>query len=369
MDRFREDLRTTVICLIVVATASVTPAIAHGVQHALFAHNAGKLGGKPASAYGPSSGVNYSRVVVVAKKGGDFKSVQPALDSIQGTQANPALVWVAPGTYQGRVRMEPFVDIEGAGRRLTRLIASSASMKFKSYVVKGSDSASLRQLTVQNNGGGATSIGVFNQASSPSLTDLLIIANDGGTTSAAIYNRENLASPGITDVQASASGPSLAMGMYNNGGSTTVDTSSFVGGDPTNSAVAVGIRNTGFLTAFDTNVVAFQGSVVMGLQTGSGADPGAAKLVDSRMGARFGENRNRAASVDVAGSVLDVRHSAFRTFGGDTDPAALQVDTGAKAQVATSEIDGAPAVAGGGVYDCRLMYSFSGGVLNGCFET
>jgi hypothetical protein len=37
----RQDLRTAVIALVVVLTAGATPAIAHGVTHALFAHRAG----------------------------------------------------------------------------------------------------------------------------------------------------------------------------------------------------------------------------------------------------------------------------------------------------------------------------------------
>ncbi len=50
----------------------------------------------------------YARTVVVAKSRGDFTSVQAALNSITDAGSGKHyLVWVGPGTYNGRVQMKP----------------------------------------------------------------------------------------------------------------------------------------------------------------------------------------------------------------------------------------------------------------------
>ena len=65
-------------------------------------------------------GTAYQNVVIVAKSGGDFTSIQAALDNITDAGSNNRyLVWVAPGTYTERVTMKPYVDIEGAGELVT----------------------------------------------------------------------------------------------------------------------------------------------------------------------------------------------------------------------------------------------------------
>src|SRR5205823_7889565 len=52
----------------------------------------------------------YRNVVVVARSGGDYISVQKALNSItDNSPTNRYLVWVAPGTYTETVTMKPYV--------------------------------------------------------------------------------------------------------------------------------------------------------------------------------------------------------------------------------------------------------------------
>ena len=60
-------------------------------------------------------------VVVVAKSGGDYTSVQDALDNITASASNPYLIRVAPGVYTGTVDLESYVDIEGSGEGVTIL--------------------------------------------------------------------------------------------------------------------------------------------------------------------------------------------------------------------------------------------------------
>src|SRR3712207_8926658 len=60
--------------------------------------------------------------VVVAKSGGDFTTVQPAIDSItDASQAKRYLVYVAPGTYTGRVTMKSFVDLSRSEEHTSEL--------------------------------------------------------------------------------------------------------------------------------------------------------------------------------------------------------------------------------------------------------
>ena len=57
------------------------------------------------------SGSAYDNVVIVAQSGGDFTSIQAALDSIVDASAsNRYLVYVAPGVYTESVIMESFVE-------------------------------------------------------------------------------------------------------------------------------------------------------------------------------------------------------------------------------------------------------------------
>ncbi len=86
------------------------------------------------------------QIVIVAKSGRGFRSIQAALDSItDASEDNPYLVYVAPGVYAGRVVMKHFVDIEGAGEHLTRIVSAGPR------TLKGADAA-LRSLTVECTG-------------------------------------------------------------------------------------------------------------------------------------------------------------------------------------------------------------------------
>src|SRR5690349_20096004 len=68
----------------------------------------------------PSS---YRNVIVVARAGGDFSDIKAALNSItDNSPTNRYLVWVAPGIYVETVRMKEYVDIEGAGELVTRIV-------------------------------------------------------------------------------------------------------------------------------------------------------------------------------------------------------------------------------------------------------
>jgi hypothetical protein len=102
-------------------------------------------------------GTHYQNVVVVAKSGGDFTSVQAAIDSITDAAADNAyLVWVAPGVYEEQVTMKPYVHLQGAGQEATIITSSASDSAWpptQATLVLASD-ASLRDLAVGNSGAG-----------------------------------------------------------------------------------------------------------------------------------------------------------------------------------------------------------------------
>jgi pectin methylesterase-like acyl-CoA thioesterase len=78
----------------------------------------------------PGGNVSYKNLIVVAKSGAAFTSVQAALDSITDAAANNRyLVYVAPGEYAESVAMKSYVDIQGAGESVTRLVFPGAQRR------------------------------------------------------------------------------------------------------------------------------------------------------------------------------------------------------------------------------------------------
>lgn len=88
----------------------------------------GLTGIPPGFADGVDNGASYPNQVIVAKNGGDFNSVQAAIDSITDASGeSPYLVWIAPGTYSEVVTMKPFVNLKGDGEGITIISSNIAS--------------------------------------------------------------------------------------------------------------------------------------------------------------------------------------------------------------------------------------------------
>jgi hypothetical protein len=102
-------------------------------------------------------GTHYQSVIVVGQGGGDYASVQAAIDSItDATESNPYLVWVAPGLYEEQVTMKPHVHLQGAGQGVTVITSHAGSSAWppdQATLLLASDT-SLCNLTVQNTGVG-----------------------------------------------------------------------------------------------------------------------------------------------------------------------------------------------------------------------
>lgn len=98
----------------------------------------------------------YARALVVAASGGDFTTVQAAVNSItDASAATPYLIWIAPGVYAETVTLKPYVHLQGAGRDVTVLQGSitddDGNPVDKATLILDSHT-SARDLTVNNTG-------------------------------------------------------------------------------------------------------------------------------------------------------------------------------------------------------------------------
>lgn len=138
---------------------------------------------------------SLGNVVRVGTTGGDFTSIQAALDSITTASAgNPFLVLVGPGVYSERVAMKPFVDIQGAGEGVTK-ITQSGSTDPDFGTVAGADDAELRFLTVENTGGTDGIVGVYNRDVSPRLLHVTVEVDGSGSFTYGVFNESTTGSP------------------------------------------------------------------------------------------------------------------------------------------------------------------------------
>jgi hypothetical protein len=145
--------------------------------------------------------VSYGNVVVVAKSGGDYTSVQTAISSIADASAsNPYLVWVGPGIYDERVTMKPYVHVQGAGQEATVI----TSDYYEGTLVLA-DHATLEDLTVSNTAAGFYVIAITSQP----------VINPGAPSlsGARVHN---------VTAEAQASGQTLAYGLYMVGSGTDI---------------------------------------------------------------------------------------------------------------------------------------------------
>jgi hypothetical protein len=246
----------------------------------------------------------YAQTVVVAKSGGDFTSVQAALDSITDASASKHyLVWVGPGTYNERVQMKSFVDIEGAGELATRITASGGTgFSANSSTVSGANDAELRYLTVENTGSGTDAMAIFNASASPRLSNVTA-TSAGATDNRGVVNASS--SPTMVDVTATASGGNSAFGVANSGSSfpTMTDVTAKGSGSDYN----VGINNAGSSpTMTDVSAKAVGGSFARGMENSSSSP----KMTNVSVTASGGSTENTGvynylhSSPTINGSVI-----------------------------------------------------------------
>jgi hypothetical protein len=123
------------------------------------AADAERLDGLDSSAFARKMG----NVVTVALAGGDFTSVQAAIDSITNASgSNPYLVLIGPGTYTGRVTLKTGVHLRGSGQSLTALSAPGATTCANAFTLQGVEFSEVSELTVINEGGADCAVAISN---------------------------------------------------------------------------------------------------------------------------------------------------------------------------------------------------------------
>ncbi len=366
---------------------------------------------------------HYQNVVIVAKSGGDYASVQAAINSITSAAAdNPYLVWVAPGVYSETVTMKPYVHLQGAGQEATVITSTASSSAWpptQATLTLASD-ASLRDLTVGNSGTGERNVGLlatagmartlvadvtaraqgdgeYNYAilltgSGTGVTLQQIIAlGEGGSSNYGLYNRDGAAT--LRGGSFTARGGGSAYGIYNYGSATTLEaesvtalaengTSGNYGLYNRNGAAATlhggyftargggsayGIYNYSSATTLEAESVTAlgeDGSSNYGLYNRDGA------MATLRGGAFIarGGNSTRGIYTCDSGTGLKAERVTILGEGGVTTNRGLESSAGAVASVTQSVLEGAgnPVVTTGGggpvtVSNSRLVGSVAAG--------
>jgi hypothetical protein len=172
-------------------------------------------------------GTPFQNLVIVAKSGGDYTTIQSAVDSISdATAGNPYLIWVAPGVYSEAVTMKPYVHLQGSGQGATVITSdvTNPSIPPTQATLILVDNVSLRDMTVQNTGTGLHNVGLM--ASNGDI-DILVAEvetqsqGNVGTDSNnyAIYLTGTGTSVTLQSVTALAENGKLdAVGLYNDSG-------------------------------------------------------------------------------------------------------------------------------------------------------
>lgn len=83
----------------------------------------------------------YANVIVVAKSGGDFTSVQDAINSVNPTADSPVLIKVMPGVYSESISIDNkgYFHIQGQGKNVSTLSGSIAVTAGRDFTISGFD--------------------------------------------------------------------------------------------------------------------------------------------------------------------------------------------------------------------------------------
>jgi hypothetical protein len=253
------------------------------------------LSGVPAGFADGVDGVEYGGLVIVAKSGGDYSSVQSAIDSIvDAASDNPYQVWVAPGEYSEIVTMKPYVHLQGADQGITVITSTSSNGSFpptQATVVLASD-VSLRDLTVENNGVGSRNVALLASGSvtRSTVTDVSVRAQGSGSYNYAVFLGGSGTDVTFQQVTAlSENGSSENYGLYNNDGAAAGLFGGFFTGSGGNNAY--GIYNSSSNTTLRGTSVTALGE--------SGSD------------GNYGLFNNGEAAVTLFGSIFTGRGGSF----------------------------------------------------------
>jgi hypothetical protein len=164
------------------------------------------------------------RTVVVSPLGTPAENGTALVAALAGittaSSSNPWLLRIEPGAYQvapGALVMKPWVDVEGAGERTTRVF-SAGTADNATGTLKTADFAALRYLTVENNGAAAFAKAVYVNGTSPTLSHVTAVASGASGENQGIFVDAGAASnpaPQVADctIAVLGSGPANSFGF------------------------------------------------------------------------------------------------------------------------------------------------------------
>ncbi|MCB0006819.1 MAG: hypothetical protein KDE04_10205, partial [Anaerolineales bacterium] len=139
-------------------------------------------------------GSPIDNIIIVSPVGGDFSSIQAAIDSINdAAAANPYLVWVGPGIYTENVTLKPYVHLQGADRAAVTITSNASTSNVPPDVATLilAANSTLRDVTVVNTGSGVRNVAVLALAgtANSAVDHVQVLANGAGTTSEGFHLR------------------------------------------------------------------------------------------------------------------------------------------------------------------------------------
>jgi hypothetical protein len=176
-------------------------------------------------------------VLTVAPSGAQYTSIQAAIDAAAAvaTQAQPYLVKVAPGTYTEQITLKDWVDVEGAGLNMTKIIWSAGWP-----TMTAGAASEVRELRIENSASGLL----------PAQGSVAVSVTTGSPNGFTVFRNTVIW----------ASGPNDAYGIAMGAGSIWVmnsDVNAGLGNGATNGeAVAVNANGTAFLRIRDSRIAA-----------------------------------------------------------------------------------------------------------------
>lgn len=111
-----------------------------------------------------SQGTKIGQVVTVAKSGGQFTTIQAAIDSITDASASkPYVVYVYPGVYDEQVTLKDYVSLYGASRMGTRIVHEDGAVTppTDGYVVKVMQGCTVSNIYIENTYNSYASVAVW----------------------------------------------------------------------------------------------------------------------------------------------------------------------------------------------------------------
>jgi hypothetical protein len=129
----------------------------------------------------PGPEVAYPNRLLVGPSGGDYTSIQAALNAIEPTADGHFIIEVAPGEYTESVRMKSFVHLKGSGIGLTTLKPNTSDptsdFDFAAVSLDNLTDVTISGFTITGlTGGNGGAFGILDIHSSPTITNNLITA-------------------------------------------------------------------------------------------------------------------------------------------------------------------------------------------------